>query len=182
MSPTRMLAGYPSGSYTGSRTLQVIGSTGSPAAQDAEIVNQTLKNLGFKTRFNMVDSSAMYAKYCRVPAEAIDVCPSVGWLADFGDPQVVLDVTFNGKNIVSTGDNNWGLVNNPEISQAMDAAELVVGTQARAAAWAAIDRKLVAVAIPFDWDKQPNIESKIVAGVGDLWNSGAWDYAYTSLK
>jgi hypothetical protein len=38
------------------------------------------------------------------------------------------------------------------------------------------------VAIPFDWDKQPNIESKNVAGVGDLWNSGAWDYAYTSLK
>jgi hypothetical protein len=26
------------------------------------------------------------------------------------------------------------------------------------------------------------IESKNVAGVGDLWNSGAWDYAYTSLK
>jgi peptide/nickel transport system substrate-binding protein len=182
MSPTRMLAGYPSGSYTGSRTLQVVGSTGSPAAQDAEIVNQTLKNLGFKTRFNLVDSSAMYAKYCGVPAEAIDVCPSVGWLADFGDPQVVLDVTFNGKNIVSTGNNNWGLVNNPEISQAMDAAELVVGTQARAAAWAAIDRKLVAVAIPFDWDKQPNIESSNVAGVGDLWDSGEWDYSYTSLK
>ena len=126
----------------------------------------------------------MYAKYCGVPAEAIDVCPSVAWNADFGDGQAVLDVPFNGKNIVSSANNNWGLVNNPEINAAMDAAELVVGVQARAAAWAAIDRKLVAqaVAIPFDWDKAPSIESKGVAGVGDLWNSGGWDYSYTSLK
>jgi peptide/nickel transport system substrate-binding protein len=178
------LAGYPSGRYTGSKTLQIVGSTGSPSAEDAEIVNQTLKNLGFQTRFNLVDPSVMYSKYCGVPAEAIDVCPSVGWLADFGDGQAVLDVPFNGKNIGSTGNNNWGLVNNPEINQAMDAAELVVGVQARAAAWAQVDRKLVAqaVAVPFSWDKQPSIESKDVAGVGDLSNSGGWDYSYTSLR
>ena len=178
------LAGYPSGKYTGAKTLQIVGSNGNPATEDAEIVNQTLKNLGFKTKFTLVEDSVMYSKYCGTPAEAIDVCPSVGWVADFGDPQAVLDVAFNGKNIVSTGNNNWGLVNNPEINKAMDAAELVVGTQARAEAWAAIDRKLVAqaAAIPFDWDKQPNIESKDVAGVGDLWNTGQWDYSYTSLK
>jgi peptide/nickel transport system substrate-binding protein len=178
------LAGYSSGKYTGGKTLQIVGSTGSPSAEDAEIVNQTLKNLGFKTKFTLVDSSVMYSKYCGVPAEAIDVCPSVAWGADFGDGQAVLDVPFNGKNIVSTGNNNWGLVNNPEINQAMDAAELVVGVQARAAAWAQVDRKLVAqaAAIPFDWDKTPSIESKDVAGVGDLWNSGGWDYSYTSLK
>jgi peptide/nickel transport system substrate-binding protein len=178
------LAGYPSGKYTGAKTLQVVGSTGSPSAEDAEIVNQTLKNLGFQTKFNLVDSSVMYSKYCGVPAEAIDVCPNVAWGADFGDPQAVLDVPFNGKNIVSTANNNWGLVNNPEINKAMDAAESIVGSQARAAAWASIDRKLVAqaVAIPFDWDKQPNIESSNVAGVGDLWDSGEWDYSYTSLK
>ena len=123
-------------------------------------------------------------KYCGTPAEAIDVCPSVGWVADFGDGQAVLDVAFNGKNIVPTGNDNWGLVNNPEINQAMDAAELVVGVQPRAEAWAQVDRKLVAqaAAIPFDWDKQPNIESSDVAGVGDLWNTGQWDYSYTSLK
>jgi peptide/nickel transport system substrate-binding protein len=126
----------------------------------------------------------MYSKYCGTPAEAIDVCPSVGWGADFGDGQAVLDVAFNGKNIVPTGNDNWGLVDNPEINKAMDAAELVVGVQPRAEAWAQVDRKLVAqaAAIPFDWDKQPNIESSDVAGVGDLWNTGQWDYSYTSLK
>jgi peptide/nickel transport system substrate-binding protein len=178
------LAGYPSGKYTGGKTLQVVGSNGSPNTEDAEIVNQTLKNLGFKTKLTLVESSVMYSKYCGTPAESIDVCPSVGWAADFGDGQAVLDVPFNGKNIISTGNNNWGQVDNPEINRAMAAAELVVGTQARAEAWAQVDRKLVAqaAAIPFDWDKQPNVESKDVVGVGDLWNTGQWDYSYTSLK
>ena len=36
--------------------------------------------------------------------------------------------------------------------------------------------------VPFDWDKQANLEGSGVQGVGDLWNVGAWDYAWTSLK
>jgi hypothetical protein len=39
-----------------------------------------------------------------------------------------------------------------------------------------------AVAIPYNWEKAANIESNNVAGVGDLWNGGAWDYAYSSLR
>ena len=73
------LAGYPSGKYTGGKTLEVVGSRGSPAEQDAEIVNQTLKNLGFQTKFTLVEQATMYSKYCGVPKEEIDVCPSVGW-------------------------------------------------------------------------------------------------------
>jgi peptide/nickel transport system substrate-binding protein len=178
------LAGYPSGKYTGGATLQVVGATGSPEAPDAEIVNQTLKNLGFKTKFSLVDKSVMYSKFCGTPAEEIDVCPNVGWAADFGDPQGVLDVTFNGKHIEPTGNNNWGQVNDPTINRNMEAAEPLVGTQTRAAAWAAIDRELVAqaAAIPFAFDKEPNIEAHDVVGVGDVWNIGSWDYSYTSLK
>jgi len=178
------LAGYPSGKYTGTKTLQIVGATGSPDAEDAEIVNQTLKNLGFKTKFNLVDKSVMYEKFCGVPAEQIDVCPSVGWVADFGDPQAVLDVTFNGKHIEPSGNANYGQVDIPEVNKAMEAAEPIVGTTARAAAWANIDRELVAqaVAVPYDWEKEPNIESKNVDGVGNLWNAGSWNYAFTSLK
>jgi peptide/nickel transport system substrate-binding protein len=177
-------AGYPSGRYAGSVTLQVVGSNGNPAPEDAQIVDQTLKSLGFKTKLTLVDQSVMYSKYCGVPAEAIDVCPSVGWVADFGDGQAVLDSTFNGASIVPSGNNNWGQVNNPTINKAMEAAELVTGEQARAAAWANIDRELVAAAaaVPYDWDKQPQIRAKDVAGVGDLWNTGSWDYNFTSLK
>lgn len=179
------LAGYPSGKYTGGQTLQVVGSTGNPAPEDAQIANQALKNLGFKTKLNLVDQSVMYSKYCGVVTEEIDVCPNVGWLADFGDPEAVLSVPFNGKYIITNGTNsNWGQVNHAQINKAMTAAELVVGTKARAEAWAKIDKELVeqAVAVPYDWDKQPNIEAKNIAGVGDVWNEGSWDYNFTSLK
>jgi len=178
------LAGYPSGKYTGTNTLEIVGSTGDPAPEDAEIANNTLRSLGFKTKLSLVDHSVMYAKYCGVPAEEIDVCPNVAWGADFGDGQTVLDPTFNGKSIIPSGNNNWGQVNDPTINAAMEKAELILGSEARAKAWAAIDRELVAeaVAIPYDWDKTPSVESKDVAGVGDLWNSGAWDYSFTSLK
>ena len=61
------LAGYPSGKYTGGETITIVGAKGDPAEQDAEIVNQTLKNLGFTTKFTLVETATMYAKYCNVP-------------------------------------------------------------------------------------------------------------------
>jgi peptide/nickel transport system substrate-binding protein len=179
------LAGYPSGKYTGSETLQVVGDSSAPANNVAEAVNQTLKNLGFKTKLNLVEHTVMYSKYCGVVSEKIDVCPNVGWIPDFGDPQAVLDVPFNGNLIVKNGTNsNWGLVNNPKINAAMEAATKVAGTKARGEAWAKIDRELVedAVAVPYQWAKEPYIQSKNVAGVNQYWNSGTWDYAFTSLK
>ena len=103
----------------------------------------------------------MYAKYCNVPKEEITVCPSVGWIADFADPQTVLNITFNGTTIDPTGNVNWGQTNVPNINAAMAAAEDVIGRRTPAPRRGPkIDKKLVehAAAIPFDWDKQPNIE------------------------
>ncbi len=178
------LAGYPTGKYTGHELTTIVGSTGDPFEEQAEIVQQTLKNLGFPVKLTLVETSTMYAKYCNVPKEEITVCPSVGWIADFADPQTVLNITFNGTTIVPTGNVNWGQTNVPKINEAMAAAENVVGNEARAKAWAKIDEELVedAAAIPFDWDKQANIEGSDVNGVGDIWNVGEWDYSYTSLK
>ena len=66
----------------------------------------------------------------------------------------------------------------------MEAASKVVGEKARGEAWAKIDRELVeeAVVIPYQWAKEAYVESKDVAGVGQFWNAGAWDYSFTSLK
>jgi peptide/nickel transport system substrate-binding protein len=178
------LAGYPGGRYTGAKTLTVVGSKGEPTEQDAEIVNHTLNQLGFTTNFNLVESATMYAKYCSVPKEEISVCPNVAWTADFPDPQAVLDITFNGKLIGPTGNANWSQTDVPAINAAMTAAESVSGRNARAAAWGKIDTELVAdaTAIPFDWDKQALVEGSGVAGVGDIWDVGEWDYSFTSLR
>jgi peptide/nickel transport system substrate-binding protein len=178
------LAGYPSGKYTSSKQVQVVGASSPPEKEDAEIVNQTLKNLGFNTKLTLVEISTMYAKYCGVPKEEIDVCPDVGWVADFADPQTVLNPTFNGKFIEPTGNVNYGQVDDPKINAEMTAAELIQGKEARAKAWAKIDDELVegAVAVPYAWEKSPRLEGSDVHGVAMLWNEGAWDYSFTSLK
>jgi peptide/nickel transport system substrate-binding protein len=178
------LAGYPSGRYTGGDAVSVVGARGSPAEEDAEIVDDALQALGFKTKFVLVETATMYARYCNVPKEEIDVCPSVGWIADFGDPLTVLDTTFNGRFIEPTGNVNWGQTNDPLINEAITDAEPIVGVAASAAAWARIDDELVedAAAIPVDWDDQASIEGRGVNGVGDLWDVGEWDYSWTSLK
>jgi peptide/nickel transport system substrate-binding protein len=178
------LAGYPSGKYTGNETVTMVGASGDPFEEDSQILEQTLKNLGFTVKYTAVEASTMFAKYCNVPKEEITVCPSVAWIADFADPQTVLNITFNGTTITPTGNVNWSQTNIPKINAAMAAAEDVVGKEARAKAWAKIDEELVesATAIPFDWDKQANIEGSDVEGVGDIWNVGEWDYSFTSLK
>ncbi len=178
------LAGYKSGKYTGNATLQVVGGNNGNAPAIVQIINSTLTSLGFHTHVSLVDQSVMYAKYCGVPKQNIDACPTVGWLRDFADPLSVVFVPFYGPAITPTNNSNWGQVNDPQINSEMVSAALTVNPTARAQAWANVDKLLVdkAVAIPEEWDNWPNIESKDVAGVNDLWNNGDWDYAFTSLK
>ncbi len=177
-------AGYPSGKYTGDQTLLVVGLSGAPDSNDAQIVDQTLQDLGFKTNLKLVDGSVMYSKFCALPRARVNVCPNVGWIRDFADPQTVLDVPFNGNYIFPENNPNWPQLNDPAINRAMARGEVTVGTQARADAWAGIDRMITATgaAIPWLWDRQPNLYSADVRCVPELWNQGHCDFAYTSLK
>ncbi len=193
-------AGYPSGKYTGSYIVKVVGATGDPADKYSAVVNHAVQSLGFKTNFSLVDQSAIYGKYCGNPSAKVDVCPSVGWIRDWADPQTLLTPIFAGYNIVPTNNNNFGLVSWQDwpkaaggtytsgpltpLDQAMKSAEKTVGETARAQAWAKVDTMLVnqAVAVPWVFDIQPNIMSKDVQPVNDLWDIGTFDYAFTSLK
>lgn len=177
-------AGYPSGKYTGSETVQVVGLAGEPDDLDAQIVDQALRDLGFKTSLKIVDAAVMYGRFCALPKSGVQVCPNVGWVRDFADPQTVLDAAFNGAAISPENNPNWSQLNDPKVNTAMSKAELAVGTQSRAQAWAAIDRMITstAAAIPWLWDKQPNLFSKDVHCVPQLWNQGHCDLSYTSLE
>jgi peptide/nickel transport system substrate-binding protein len=196
-----MKLAYPStnGVPPSNVTVKVVGSTGDPAAQSAAIANHAVQALGFKTNFTLVDQPVMYGKYCGVPKAEIDVCPNVGWIRDWSDPQTLLDPTFAGYNNVATNNSNWGQVSWADapksqggpytggpltpIDQAMRTAEKTVGTTNRAAAWAKVDQMLVAsaVAVPWYFTIQPNLKSADVRGINDLWNIGSWDYAWSSL-
>lgn len=177
-------AGYKSGKYTGNQTVQIVGANNGNSPAIMQLLNSDLTQLGFKTHVSPVDQSVMYAKYCGVPKQNIDACPTVGWIRDFADPLTVLYATFYGPAIVPTNNSNWGQVNNPQINAAMQKAALVSDPTARAQAWANVDKMLVdqAVAIPEDFDNQANIKSSNVIGVNAIWDEGSWDLNFTSLK
>jgi peptide/nickel transport system substrate-binding protein len=177
-------AGYKSGKYTGNQTVQIVGANNGNDPAIIQLLNTDLTQLGFHTHVSLVDQSVMYAKYCGVPKQNIDACPTVGWIRDFADPLTVLYATFYGPSIVPTNNSNWGQVNSPQINTAMQQAALVSNPTARAQAWANVDKMLVnqAVAIPEDFDNQANIKSSNVRGVNDIWNEGTWDLSFTSLK
>ncbi|HEX5146736.1 MAG TPA: ABC transporter substrate-binding protein [Conexibacter sp.] len=176
-------AGFPSGKYSGPK-ISVVGLAGSPDSDDAQIFDQTLQDLGFQTNFKLVDSSVMYSKFCALPKARVNVCPNVGWVRDFSDPQTVLDLAFNGKYILPENNPNWPQLNDSAINRAMTRGEATVGTAARGDAWGAIDRQVTATAaaVPWLWDRQPNLFAADVRCVPQLWNQGHCDLAYTSIK
>ena len=167
------------------KTITIVGAKGNPAEQDAEIVNQTLKNLGFTTKFTLVETATMYAKYCNVPKEEIDVCPSVGWIADFARPADGAQHHVQRQVHQRHGQRQLGPDEHPEAQRRDDRRRIGDG---HAGAGHARGRRSTKNSsktprtIPFDWDKQANIEGSAVGGVGDLWDVGEWDYSWTSLK
>ena len=176
-------AGYPSGKYTGTERFLMVSDNANNQLKAAQVALNNIQALGFKVNFRSVVRDTMYTKYCQVPRQKVAICPSVGWLKDFADAQTVLDPTFNGKNILPTNNVNWPQLDDPAINKAMNAAETVVSPPQRAQKWGEIDKMVTATAaaIPWLWDKQPNLESKNVNGVINSANA-TWDFLYTSLK
>jgi peptide/nickel transport system substrate-binding protein len=175
-------AGFASGKYSGPAiTMVADNSTNQKAA--AERVLAALQSVGFKVNFRPVTRDTMYSKFCSVPKNMPEVCPSVGWLKDFADPQSMLDPTFNGKNIVPTNNSNWPQLNDPKINAAITKAEVLSDPTARAKAWAEIDKMVTGTAavIPWYWDKPPLVKSPDVKAVVSKSNA-AWDMSFSALS
>jgi peptide/nickel transport system substrate-binding protein len=176
-------AGYASGKYEGSEKLLMIADNEGVAAKTAEVAAEQLRGMGFDLEFRQVTHDAMYNKFCNRPPSNTAICPNVGWLKDFADPQTYLDPTFNGENIIQTNNVNWPELDVPEINKAMNDAKLLTDPAERAKAWAEIDRMVTeqAATVNWIWDKDPTIQSSNVQGVIDE-NIGQWDWSHTSLK
>ncbi|HEV2951701.1 MAG TPA: hypothetical protein VGZ51_06335, partial [Actinomycetota bacterium] len=144
---------------------------------------QQFEKLGFRVNLRQVSPDAMYTKYCNVPGAEVQICPNVGWLKDFANPQTYLDPTFNGENILPTNNSNWSQLDDPELNRQMNEAKLVTDPAELAEAWAEIDRKVteLAPAVMWIWDKNANIRSEDVNGVVDV-DNGHWSFAHTSIK
>jgi peptide/nickel transport system substrate-binding protein len=176
-------AGYPSGKYTGNETLTMVSDNATQQLNVTEVAAQQFEKLGFKVKIKGVTRDSMYTKFCQVPKAEPPICPSVGWLKDYADPETLLGPVFNGKNILSVGNSNFALLDDKTLNAMMDKAEIVNQPAKRDAAWGAVDKKVTDLApgIPWLWDKQPVLHSKDVNAVVNV-AQATWDLSSTSIK
>ena len=176
-------AGMKGGKYSGPNAdITLTCDNVDPGKAVCAATADMLRGMGFKPAIQAVPHEKMLL-ICGIPSKQPEVCPNVGWFKDFYDPQTMLDPTFKGSNILPENNANWPNLNVPAIDDAMDKASLLTDQAARAKAWAEINKQIVAQApgSPYVWDKQPNAESKDVAGVINDYNS-VWDLSHTALK
>ncbi len=175
-------AGYPTGMYTGPQVTMVSDNV-PPGSNTAKVVAASLAKLGFNVKTISVTHTAMYTRFCMVPRNEPNICPNVGWLPDFHEPEALLNVTFNGKHILPTNNSNWPLLNVPSINKAMDKATMIMNPTARYKAWAKINQTVTrtAAAIPWLWEKYPTLYSTHVTHASELWNSGAPDVTFMKV-
>ena len=176
-------AGYPSGKYTGGETFPAVTDNATQQLNVAQVAQQQFAKLGFKVKIKPVTRDAMYTKYCQVKKAEPPICPSVGWLKDFADPETLLGPVFNGKNILDVGNSNFAQLNDPKVNKLMDEAEVVNDPAKRNQAWGDVDKAITDAApgVPWLWDKQPILHSKDVNGVVNQ-NLATWDLTFTSVK
>ena len=176
-------AGFSSGMYDGGKTFTGVSDNATQQKAVAETAVQQFAKLGFKVDMKYVTRDAMYTKYCQVPRDQPAICPSVGWLKDFADPETLLDPVFNGKNILDVGNSNFSQLDNPDTNKLMDDAEVVNDPDERNKAWGEVDKAITeqAPSIPWLWDTQPMLVSKNVNPVVNQANA-AFDLTFTSIK
>jgi peptide/nickel transport system substrate-binding protein len=176
-------AGYPSGKYTGGETFTAVSDSATQQKNVGEVAQAQFAKLGFKVKTRYVVRNTMYTKFCQVPKNEPDICPSVGWLKDFADPEAILGPVFNGKNILDVSNSNFSLLDDKALNAQMDKAEVVNDPAQRAQAWGDVDKTVTGLApgVAWLWDKQPMLESKNVNGVVNVANA-SWDLTFSSLK
>jgi peptide/nickel transport system substrate-binding protein len=175
-------AGYESGMYDGPQ-LSGVSDNATQQKNVTQVAVEQFKQLGFDVKMNYVVRDSMYTKFCQVPGNQPDVCPSVGWLKDFADPETLLNPVFNGKNILEEANSNFALLDDPAINKQMDEAEVVNDPAERNKAWGEVDKAVTeaAAAIPWLWDTQAMLRSSNVNAVVGR-NLATWDLAFTSIK
>jgi peptide/nickel transport system substrate-binding protein len=177
------LAGYPNCKYTGNAVVTIVGSNAPPDPAEIQVVQAGIAGLGFKTNVKLVPQQTMYSKFCGYVKAHINVCPTAGWIEDFPDPYAALDIPFNGHAIVPINNENWSLLNDPRVNNALNADAAITNPTQRYAAFAQVDKMIVddAPAIPEIWSDNALLEGSKVHGVLDPWNDD-WNLTFSSTS
>jgi len=176
-------AGYSNGMYSGPALL-TIADNESPAKETAEAFQEQIKKIGLKLQFREVPHATMLTKFCQSPSSNTAICPNLGWGADFFAAQSFFVPLFYGPNLVQSGNVNTAEVNDPKLDAQIDKARQITNAGQAAQAWADLDKEVTSQQyfIPWLWDNNVGLESNNMNGVSSAFNSGAYDFAFSSFK
>ena len=176
-------AGYANGMYNGPPLLTIADNV-SPAKETAEAFQEEVKAIGLKLQFREVPHATMLTKFCQVPKQNVAICPNLGWGQDFFSAQSMIAPLFYGPNITASGNVNTAEVNDPKINSQIQTAETQTDLSKADAQWGNLDKEVTSQAyfIPWLWDNNVGLESSNMKGVPSQFNSGAWDFAFSSQK
>ncbi len=176
-------AGYENGMYDGPPIL-TIADNESPAKETAEAFQEQVGKIGLKLQLREVPHATLLSKYCLVPKANVGICPTLGWGADFFAAQSFIGPLFHGDNIVPSGNVNTAEVDDPKLNKQIDEAAKITDPAEAAKAWADLDKEVTnqSYFIPWLWDNNVGLQSTNMNGVSSKFNSGAYDFAFSSLK
>ena len=175
-------AGFESGKYEGP-PISFAGDSDEPGSKTFQVAADQFRDMGFKLNEQQAKHEDLVTEVCGSPKQKIAVCVNTGWLKDFNDPLTMFDLTFRGSNIKPQNNNNYPMLDVPEVNEAMDKAQQETDPAKRAEAWAEVDRLVMeqAPVAPYLWDKQASARSENVKGVINRFNA-TWDFSFTSLE
>lgn len=181
-------AGYPSGRYTGTAPIMLLGSSDGPARAQADAAAAELEKLGFRVEHVVVPNNDMYPEYCSVPDREFDgrriavYGSAPNWQPEVIDPSAILVPLFAGWAIRPRGNDNYAQLRDARIDAAMMRAAELDGDE-RVKAWAEVDRLVTAAApgVPFVWERTTHLKSPNVHGSMNRYTS-LWDVTHTRLK
>ena len=147
---------------TGKLTLYT--SPGPPTEEQAHIIQGSLKRVGIDVTIKKYPFGVLLGRIGN-PKEPYDMI-LIGWFADYADPYDFVDVLLNGKHI-SPRNNlaNIALFDDPKFNRQMDAAAKLTG-DARYAAYADLDERIMRQAAPWVPINNPNVREFVSARVG----------------
>jgi len=148
----------------------------------AEALQAALKNVGINARLDPTEPSLYFRSTIGSPSNVHTKgygLMMAGWGADFPTAYGFLSVLVDGRNILPSGNNNYGELNDPEINSLIDQAKAESDPKKSAAIWTNINHKVMdsAVMVPFVYDKALNYRNPRVTNVYVNGYYGMYDFS-----
>ncbi|MEV8512707.1 ABC transporter substrate-binding protein [Dactylosporangium sp. NPDC051484] len=149
--------------------------------KSAEALQAALKNVGINARLDPIEPSLYFRSAIGVPSNVHTKgygLMMAGWGADFPTAYGFLAVLVDGRQILPSGNNNYGELDDPEINKLIDDAKAETDPKKAAEIWTKINHKTMdaAVMVPFVYDKALNYRNPRLTNVFVTEYYGMYDF------